>query len=661
MPNLVSKLTKEQQKNIAIEICEQYRQDVQDRMEWETRRDSFYKLWMCQREPKTTPWKDASNVCLPMLSIAVNQFHGRAYNAIFSQPRLVKAIPVGPNDRSRATRVERYMNWQLRHEMTEYEEETDKLLLNLGISGTVFKKTIFDSEKKRPISQYLPGEDLILPYRTRSLDSARRKTQRIWLHYDELESRNRKNLYANFDKVLKSPQEDETKPPSEDTKDKAEYQTAYQDQRPHLILECHKTFKLGQEYHTFAFTVDYGSQTLLRMVPTEVKGKLLESFTDYHLIPNPRGFYSFGLGHFLQQLNEMGNTAFNQIFDGGRLSNTPFGFYGRRAGIKRREIQLYPGKMNEVEDASQVTFPQMQRLDAVLFQVLGIINQSAEQFSGTSDFLLGRFPRGLKNPTTGSTLGVIEQGLIQFGVLTKRIFRKLQKEYGLIFKLNQLYLPDSKEYRVMESEEDIAFPDVKRDEFDSVHDVIPVGDPNFTSKAQKRQESQELYTLLLQNPLTGFSNPQVQVQNPKMLLEATKDLLESYDRHDLIKYLPKPPEPDLGPDVENSLFMQGDTHEPKPGEDHRLHLSAHEEFKNSPYYKDMPKEYKEIHKKHMQSHRALQFIEAQAQQLLGGANGNQQGRFAGLAEGQPGSTVLEGDQGPQTGSNGNAQVLPTEG
>jgi hypothetical protein len=162
--------------------------------------------------------------------------------------------------------------------------------------------------------------------------------------------------------------------------------------------------------------------------------------------PNIEGFYSFGFGHFLEQLNEMGNTAFNQIFDAGRLSNQPFGFYGRRAGIKRAKLKLWPGRMEEVEDASQVYFPQIQRVDQVLFQVLGLIEQYTQQFTSTGDYLLGRESRGTKTPTASGTLAIIEQGLVLYNTMIKRLYRSLKKEFGTLAFLNQINLPEEKQF-----------------------------------------------------------------------------------------------------------------------------------------------------------------------------------------------------------------------
>lgn len=622
LKNIAKQLKKEEREKIAHMIVNNYDQDIRDRKDWEERRDRFYKLWMCYREKKNEPWPDASNVCLPLLAVACNQFHGRAYQAFFSPPQFVKAIPVGANDVQRAKNAEDFTNWQIKYDMEDFEEETDKLILNTTIGGTNFKKIWYDKKNERPVSEYISGVDLVLPYRTRNLRTARRKVHRLYRHYDELEAKAKNNFYVDFTRVQKEGSV-MSESPIEKTRDKTEHSTMSASEKPLLLLECHMNYKtsLDADMTPYIFTVDHQTRTLMRAAKAEVnlgsETQSLDYFADYHFIPNPEGYYSFGFGHFLEVLNEMANTAFNQIFDAGRISNQPFGFYGRRAGLKRREIKLYPGHMEEVEDASQVFFPNMQRLDQSLFQVLGFIQQYTEQFTSVSDFMMGRFPKGMKNPVTGGTLAVMEQGQIQFGIMTKRLFRSLEKELKLIFLNNQLFLPESKQYVVMESQEDIAFKEVNRSDLKSVRHVIPVGDPTYASRVQRRQEAQELVGFMLQNPLVGMVPQGVQLQNPRAIWEATKDFIESYDHKKLNRYLPKMPEPEMSPDAENAQFMQGIDVEPKPGENHDLHLAIHEAFKKSKFYKEMTPEHKELLEKHEKKTRAIQMLEEKTRASLG--------------------------------------------
>jgi len=532
---------------------------------------------------------------------------------------MVKAIPVAENDYKRAQNVEKYLNWQTMYEMEEYEDVFDRLLQLLPINGTHFKKLRFDSILDRPTTDHVGALDLVLPYRTKTLETARRIVHRLWLHYDELQRNNEKGLYANFNKV-KEEAEATDDSPTKQTSDEAQGEEKPIDSKdaPHLVLERHSDYDLGDKVKPYIFTVDRDSDTLLRATSRVFKGKTLNLFIDYHFIPNPDGFYSFGFGHFLEVLIEMANTAFNQIFDSGRLTNQPFGFYGRRAGIKERTIKLKPGIMKEVEDAKQIFFPNMQRVDQVLFQILGIIQQHVEQFTSTSDYLSGRESRGTKTPTAHGTLAIIEQGLVTFAVMTKRIFRSLRKELRLLMNLNHLYLPDSKEYRVMGAEDKIAFSDIKAEDFDGVYDVIPIGDPSYASKGTRRQEATELYQILMGNPLI-IGNPETgEGMNRRAIYEITSDLIDAYDKKNKSKILPELPEDPVTPEMENAMFMQGDYKSPVSGENHQQHMPIHMNFIPTEYFKGMPEPYKLLLVRHIKETEAMAYTDSMQNRGLGG-------------------------------------------
>jgi chaperonin GroES len=612
--NLAVKWKEKDRKDVAREVCQAYRQDKLSRKSWEDNRAKWFKLWLGIRDKKDTPWENASNVNLPLLAIACNQFHARCYQSFFSPPQMVKAYAVGGiADLARARHVEDFMNWQVMEDMDDYEEEKDKLLLNVPISGTQFTKGYYDRDNERPVCDYVSGMDVILPYRTKNLRSARRVTHANWIHYDELKRRYsyKKKFFVDFDKVQTTPAEMRNDN-MEQVKDKIDTDVFQTEDKPKLILEQHTWYKApgDDQEKPYIFWVDYDSETLLRATSRLMDAGnhqvVAEYFVDYHFLPNPEGYYSLGFGHFLQDLNEMANTAFNQIFDAGKLSNLPFGFYGRRAGVKKKTIKLYPGLMQEVEDATQVYFPAMQRVDQVLFQVLGVIQQYSESFTSTSDYLMGREAKGVKTPTKGGTEAIIEQGLVMYSVMIKRLFRSLKKEFKMIYMINQLHLPETKQYRVMESKDDIAFPTIKRKDFEAKLDVIPYGDPSYASKLTRRQEAMEIYNGLMNNPLVGVSNPQLgPPKNPDVIYKASKIWLETYGRKDIDDLMPDLPPKPIPPETENAMFMQGDTHDPMPGDDQIAHLKSHLAFKQSIFYGEMLPEYRELLDKHILKTKAM--------------------------------------------------------
>ncbi len=180
--NLAVNLKEEDRRKIADIVCDDYNNDLYGRRDWERRRNQWFKLWLGQKDPKTTPFPGASNVSLPMLAIACNQFHARSYQAMFSPPKFVKILPTEENDIEAAKHKEDFMNWQIQNDMDDFEEEHDNLLLNIPISGTNFIKGYYDRKNEKPVSEYVSGMDVILPYRTRKLNTARRVTHRIYLH-----------------------------------------------------------------------------------------------------------------------------------------------------------------------------------------------------------------------------------------------------------------------------------------------------------------------------------------------------------------------------------------------------------------------------------------------------------------------------------------------
>lgn len=641
-PNLVGKnvskdllIPKDKQKEIGKMVVEDRDTDLESRTEWAEKRDRWYKLWTLSRDPKNDPWPECSNICIPLFAIAANQFHGRAYQSIFGAPQLLNALPISRNDVRRAKNTEDYMNYQFKHEIEGYEENTDKNLLNLPINGITFEKFMYSKELEHPTSDYISALDLVLPFKTKSLETARRITHDIRLHWDEMLDRFEQDIFVNKDQVNENPSLSAKEEALTKTAEKiAGENTSKQKEEPHIILESHRKYDLGDGRKPYIFTVDMSTGTLFRAVSRDFKvgatTKTLNYFTDYHFIPNPEGFYSFGFGHFLEVLNEMANTAFNQIFDSGSLTNQPFGFYGRRAGFKKKKISLTPGNMIEVEDATQINFPQMQRVDNVLFMVLGLIQDYSERFTSVTDNISGRQQRGVERPTATGTIALIEQGLTTFSAIVKRYYRGMKKEFQLVKLQNEIFLTDSKEFRISGSSKKIAFSDIKNEDFGGVKDIVPVADPSFASKQIRRQEALQLHQITMQNLLVIGTPPPGEGQEPaikpnlKAMMASTKMLYAPFEEphtQELIDAIEETiPPTSIPPDEENAMYMQGDISIPLPEEDHIAHFLVHSEFIRSDAYKDMPEEYEKLFLDHLALTQTLAV--AQAQQAAAQAQEN---------------------------------------
>ena len=78
------------------------------------------------------------------------------------------------------------MNYQLTEKMPDYRPEHEKMLWNLPSAGSAFKKVYYDPSLERPVSMFVPAEDIILPYGVSEINTCHRVTHRMRKTKNEL-------------------------------------------------------------------------------------------------------------------------------------------------------------------------------------------------------------------------------------------------------------------------------------------------------------------------------------------------------------------------------------------------------------------------------------------------------------------------------------------
>jgi hypothetical protein len=141
--------------------------------------------------------------------------------------------------------------------------------------------------------------------------------------------------------------------------------------------------------------------------------------------------------------------------------------------------------------------------------------------------------------------------------------------------------------------------------------IIPVSDPNITSRAEKIIQAQQVLVEAKQNPL---------MQNPVSLYFATRAYLEALrtPNLDVILQKPQPPEPkDLPADQENSMFLREQSAEPLIQQDHMAHWNAHDIFMNSQWGEELTPQGKKVMEVHIRTHKAMMYaVEQQAKKHM---------------------------------------------
>lgn len=507
--NIAEELDEEKLKQIAYDVAEGFEVDLQSRKEWEHKIAEYTKLAQQIQEQKAYPWPKASNIKYPLLSTAAMQFAARAYPTLVpSDGHVVNGQVIGkdPDDQKQdqAERIGTYMSYDIMHQMEGWEEGMDKLLIMLPIVGTMFKKTYWDSVKKKNCSHVLMPKHVVVNYWATNLCDAERISEIIPMTKRQIKQRQMSKLFCD-DVDLGAP----PSVPFDSHPRQGFWMPSNDDTTPYEIIEQHCFIDLDDDDYAEPYVVTFHRQSkkILRIaarydestIQFNEDGTLaaidpIQYYTKFGFIPNPDGgFYDIGFGMLLGPLNESVNTLINQLVDAGTLNNLQSGFIGKGLRLRMGDHRFMPGEWKAVnavgDDLKKQIFPlPTKEPSPVLFQLMGTLITSGKELASVAEIFTGKMP-GQNTPAT-TTMATVEQGMKVFTAIYKRIYRALNEEFCKLFKLNATYL-DPQTYASVINEP------IGPDDFDeTTYRVIPAADPNAVSAQEKLQKAQGLLELL---------------------------------------------------------------------------------------------------------------------------------------------------------------------
>ena len=548
---------------LGADVVQDWERDDGSRDKWKkTVKKAFDRA--AQEEPenaKTFPWDGCANVDYPMLTVASQQFAARVMPAIVKGDKIVgskvrgeapkppKPPPGDQNDpnvqammqqvvgmyaqrleqweakEARGERVATYLNDKLFYGMDAWEDETDTLLSQLSIAGTVFKKVYYGPDGT--CSDYVNPLRLTVAMDTKTFKRCPRITHDYDLYPYEVESKMRSGEF----RTISIPTVDDDV------------------QKPRLILEQHRLHDLDGDgiEEPWIVTVDRETQEVLRIdpafAPEDIEfgdgGEILRikrwvPFVKYAFLRDPKGrFYEIGFGQLLEPLTDVINATINQLLDAGTAENAGGGFIA--AGLRIQgagqgsTVRWKPGEYKVVnapggELRNAIFERTIPHPSAVLFTLLELLLGAAKEISSVKDVITGDAPA---TAPVGTTLALIEQGLAVFNSIYKRIYRAEKEEFRLIAECEKRWNPNAQEEYVELLDNPEA--DFMADFDEAGLDIIPVSDPAVVTKMQAMARSQFLLGLL-------------QAGLPLDPVETTKRILEAADVPDYEKLLPKAPQ-----------------------------------------------------------------------------------------------------------------------
>ena len=207
--NLAETMDERVLKSMASDLMQEYKKDKLSRKEWEETYIKGLDLLGTKYSEVTRPFKGASNVTHPLLAESVTQFQAQAYKELCPSDGPVRTQVVGlqtPAVEQQATRVKEYMNYLLMEDMEEYTTDMDQMLFYLPLSGSTFKKVYYDQILGRPVSKFIPAEDLVVPYFASDLKDCERITHVMKMTQNEVVKKQAGGFYRDIE-LIQSNQE----------------------------------------------------------------------------------------------------------------------------------------------------------------------------------------------------------------------------------------------------------------------------------------------------------------------------------------------------------------------------------------------------------------------------------------------------------------------
>lgn len=546
--NIAEDLDEEQLIKIGADVVDGYNNDLASRKKWVDNVEHYLRQALQVKEQKTYPWANAANVKYPIISTAAMQFAARAYPSLVPATgdivkcRVIGSDPTGEKA-NRAKRISTHMSYQIMDQMEEWEDDMDKLLVIIAIAGQAYKKTFYCPDKGRNKSILIHPFDLVVNYWTDTLEDSERITEVIYKSKRQVKEKQRSKFYLE-DIELNEPgavptdhkhdTHDQLTIPSED------------ETTPYRILEQHCYLDLDEDElpEPYVVTVEEDSRKVLRIAPrfvpegikTNEDGEVisiepLHYYTKFGCIPNPDGsFYDLGFGHLLSGINDSVDTLINQLIDSGSLNNLQAGFIGKGLRIRKEDSKFTPGEWKQVnstvDDLKKGIFPlPTKEPSAVLFQLLGMLVQSAKELASVAEIFVGKMPG--QNTPAYTTKETVEQGMKLFTAIYKRVYRSLTKEFRKLYKLNRVYLDPQESVSVLDT------PVEQNDYEGPEDDVVPAADPMASSRTEKEAKAMQLMQVL-----------QLGTIDPNEVTMRVLDAMEQPNIEKLIRQGPPPPSPE---------------------------------------------------------------------------------------------------------------------
>jgi hypothetical protein len=413
-----------------------------------------------------------------------------------------------------AASLEKDLNHYLTVTATEYYPDTTRMSFRVGLFGGGFKKVYDCPLRKRPVSESIEINDLIVDHSATDIQNASlvgRVTHRIKMQNAMLRRMIKAGVYRDVELTEPTEQADAL----EQAERRAQGLTMFSQlaaDHPHTIFEC--STGLDPEvvgdgagdgtYRPYKVTIEETSRTVLSIRRNWAEDDELKmprrEYVKYAYIDG-LGFYPIGLFHILGNTVRALTAAFREFLDAGMFANFPGGLISDVGGRQiTNEIRVAPGSLAPIQTGGKPISDVVMNLpyrspDAAFMGFIQHLEDSGKALGGEVSAPLSE---GRSNMPVGTMLAAIEQAVKPLKGVFKGLHRAQAEEFQLLrdrFKENPsaLWRYNARPARGWQEPELVqALGNCN---------LVPMADPNTSSQVQRVAIAGALFELAQAAPM----------------------------------------------------------------------------------------------------------------------------------------------------------------
>ena len=581
--NLAETMDEGTLQGLAVEFLDLIDVDRESRKERDKQyEDGLRRTGLGKDAPGGATFDGASKVVHPVMAESCVDFAASSTRELLPPEGIVKSHIRGEADRVRLEVAERkanFLNWQLTEQVQEYRDEMEQLLTQLPLGGSQYLKWRYDYEQKRPMTEWIPIDNLLLPYATTNFYTSARITEVQDITEDVFQQRVDQGIYRDIETTYISAIESDEMTQSQKANNKIEgkQEPSKNVDGVRRVYEITCFLRLDDDSETegkrapYILTIDDSTSKVLALYRNwcygDEKLEKLDWYVEFKFIPW-RGAYAIGLPHLIGGLSAALTGALRALLDAAHINNSQTMLKLKGGRISGQSDRIEPTQVLEIEgapgvdDVRKLAMPlPFNQPSNVLFQLLGWLTDAAKGVVTTSEEKIRDVN---SNAPVGTTQALIEQGAKVFSSIHARLHRSQAKSLAILSRINHWYLGEMNN----ESGEPIEIRD-----FAVNNDIRPVSDPNIFSETQRLAQAQAILQLAQGAP---------QLYNMR---EVHLRILRQLKIPNINDILPNPDGiKEANPALENVSMTMGRPAAAYPDQDHLAHIKVHLMFAMDPNY-----------------------------------------------------------------------------